>query len=109
MENLKKRPVPVDHTPIQFIPYKNDFHSELVINMTHIMNCDCTKTEDLTRVRQEGLKQAKYILEFFKTEVAGFEESYIKQIANQAGVRETRRFIGDYVLTEEDVINGRSF
>ncbi|MDD2478527.1 MAG: FAD-dependent oxidoreductase [Victivallaceae bacterium] len=106
---LKERSVPINHTPIQFIPYNNDSHSELVINMTHIINCDCTNTEDLTRVRLEGFKQAEYILEFFKTEVAGFENSYIRQIANQAGVRETRRFIGDYILTEEDVVGGCSF
>jgi len=105
----KKRLVPIDHTPLQFLPYSNDSHSELIINMTHILNCDCTNTKDLTRVRLEGMKQAEYILNFFQTEVAGYEKSYIRQVANQAGVRETRRFIGDYLLTEEDVVSGRSF
>ena len=105
----KKRLVPIDHTPLQFLPYSNDSHSEIIINMTHILNCDCTNTKDLTRVRLEGMKQAEYILKFFQTEVIGFEKAYIRQVADQVGVRETRRFIGDYILTEEDVVAGRAF
>ena len=39
----------------------------------------------------------------------GFENAGMAQTAEQIGVRETRRIVGDYVLTEDDVLTGRSF
>ena len=78
--------------------------------MTHILNCDCTKTEDLTRIRKEGVRQAEYLLnEFFRKEIPGYEHAWISHYAPQIGCRETRRILGDYVLTEDDVISSRRF
>lgn len=46
---------------------------------------------------------------FFHKYVPGFEDAYLLQIADQVGVRETRRIIGDYVLTGEDVLAAARF
>ena len=37
------------------------------------------------------------------------EESYLIKTAHQVGVRESRRIVGEYCLTEEDVVNCREF
>ncbi|MDP2622507.1 MAG: FAD-dependent oxidoreductase [Actinomycetota bacterium] len=36
--------------------------------------------------------------------VPGFEHCYIVDTASQLGVRDSRRIVGDYVLTEEDIL-----
>lgn len=104
----KPREVPIDHTVVCYLPYDGPF-SAAILNMTHVLKVDGTKKEDLTRVRIEGTKQASKLLEFFKNEVPGFEHAYIDDTGMQIGIRETRHIIGDYVLTEEDVVSGRDF
>lgn len=39
----------------------------------------------------------------------GFEDCYLVQTASHLGLRETRRVIGEYVLTEDDAVSGRRF
>ena len=46
---------------------------------------------------------------FYRKYVPGYEDSYLLQTAQKAGVRDTYRIIGDYVLTKEDVLSGRTF
>jgi hypothetical protein len=41
--------------------------------------------------------------------VPGFAESYVVQSGVGIGVRETRRIVGDYVLTADDVLSARKF
>jgi hypothetical protein len=46
---------------------------------------------------------------YYKKNVPGFEKSYIYDSAPQIGTRGSRRLIGEYVLTGEDVKAGRRF
>ena len=39
----------------------------------------------------------------------GFEQAYIVEIAPQIGIRETRRVLGEYLLTEADILGCRDF
>jgi tape measure domain-containing protein len=47
--------------------------------------------------------------EFHGKYVPGYEAAYVLQIADSVGVRETRRVVGEYMLTGEDVLEARSF
>lgn len=105
----RPRPVPIDHSVFQIVPHGPQ-SNEIAVNMTHILNCDCTKEEDLTRIRKEGVRQAEYLLnEFFRREIPGYEHAWISHYAPQTGCRESRRILGDYVLSEDDVIHSRRF
>jgi hypothetical protein len=41
--------------------------------------------------------------------VPGFEHSYVVQSGVQVGVRETRRILGEHVLTGDDILTARKF
>lgn len=78
-------------------------------NQTRITGADGTSTVDLTRAEIEGRRQSWEFLEFLRRDVAGFENAEIQVSGPQIGVRESRRVIGDYVMTEEDVLEARKF
>lgn len=67
------------------------------------VHTDGTDAEDLTRTEMELRKRAKEELDFLKKYIPGFENSHIAAEANYIGMRETRRIIGEYVLSEKDL------
>jgi FAD-dependent oxidoreductase family protein len=62
----------------------------------------------LTVAEQEGRKRAFAVMEFLKT-LPPFARSFVSHAAPQVGVRESRRVIGRYQLTRDDVLSGRTF
>jgi hypothetical protein len=64
--------------------------------------------DDLTRGEIDGRRQAIDAFDFLRT-VPGFEKSYIVDLPPQLGIRETRRVIGGYRLSGEDVLTCASF
>lgn len=82
---------------------------EVVFNTTHVGNVDGTNAEDLTRAEIECRRQMMSIVAFVKKYVPGFEDSYLIRSPDHVGVRETRRIVGDYVFSAEDVIEARKF
>ena len=70
---------------------------------------DGTSSWDLTHAEIEGRRQAHRLATFMTRYVPGFEHARISSTAPFAGVRETRRIRGEYQLTLEDCVQGRSF
>jgi len=70
---------------------------------------DGTDVDELTRGELIGRQQALDAFTFIRDRTPGFEDSYIVDIAPQIGIRETRRIIGPYQLTEEDVLGCADF
>jgi hypothetical protein len=64
--------------------------------------------DDLTRGEIDGRRQAIKAFAFLRS-VPGFEKSYIVDLPPQLGIRETRRVIGGYQLSGEDVLSCASF
>jgi hypothetical protein len=65
--------------------------------------------KDLTAAEIEARKQMVSVYRFLKKNIPGFEESFINDSGSCIGIRESRRLIGEYVLTKEDVLNGGAF
>ena len=82
---------------------------EALINVSRISGLDPTKVEDLTKAEAEGRKQVLELEKFFKTYIPGFQNASISEVGSQIGVRETRRIIGEYVLTGLDVLDAKRF
>jgi hypothetical protein len=82
---------------------------EINVNATRIANVDGTDAFDLSRAQLEAHHQAWSIYQFLKESFPGFEDSYILNTAPQIGVRETRRVVGEYTLTDDDILSARRF
>ncbi|WP_454616216.1 FAD-dependent oxidoreductase [Bradyrhizobium cenepequi] len=83
------------------------------VNFTQLAREDGTavnglEPDDLTRGEIDGRRQAIQAFEFLRT-VPGFENSYIVDLPPQLGIRETRRVVGGYKLSGEDVLGCASF
>ncbi|MFD0585548.1 FAD-dependent oxidoreductase [Dactylosporangium darangshiense] len=83
-------------------------HDEVSVNSTRIGGLGIS-VWDLTRAELATHRQLEQISRFLHDRVPGFAESYVIQSGVQVGVRETRRVLGDYQLTGEDVLSARSF
>ena len=70
---------------------------------------DGSLVSDLTYAELKGRDDAEVTMEFLKKEIPGFENAFLSDTAVQVGIRETRRIVGKYVLTEADVLAGRKF
>jgi hypothetical protein len=83
------------------------------VNFTQLARPDGTainglEPDDLTRGEIDGRRQAVEAFNFLRT-VPGFEKSYIVDLPPQLGIRETRRVVGGYMLSGEDVLGCASF
>lgn len=79
------------------------------INFTHIIGMDSTNAEDLTAATIEGRRQAFHMIPVFRKYVAGMENCYLVSTPNTVGIRESRRIMGDVVLTDKDMLAGREW
>jgi hypothetical protein len=79
------------------------------VNCTRLLDVDGTNPDDLTRAEVEGRRQVMALFQFMRERCAGLENIRLLDIASQIGIRETRRIVGEYVLTAEDVLQGRRF
>ena len=79
------------------------------INSTRVLDIDGTNVLDLTRAEIEVRKQVFQVLSFLKKRIPGFQSSILVKTAPQVGIRETRRIVGKYVLSGEDIVNEKNF
>jgi hypothetical protein len=89
----------------------NAFHKGMIngTTTTHIAHIDATNPDDLTRAEVLGRKIAFRLAGFMRERVPGFEHCFLLRTSPHVGVRETRRVLGDYQLTYDDVLAGRRF
>ena len=85
------------------------YPDEVSVNMTRVVDIDPLDPDDLTRAEVEARAQTMQLLAFFRRDVPGFENARIAATATQIGIRESRRIIGEYTLTREDVLSARTF
>ena len=89
--------------------FKTPYPDEVTVNMTRILGIDPLNAEDLTRAEVEGRLQVMQLLNFFRKRVPGFKDARLAGTATQVGVRESRRIVGEYTLTADDLLNARKF
>ena len=79
------------------------------LNMVHMHGYDGTDVWDLTRAEMEGRRQAMLAIKALQHFAPGFENADLKNFGMTLGIRDTRKIIGRYSLTENDVRNQGRF
>jgi len=81
----------------------------LHFNTTRIVKKDPTDPFAVTEAEIEAREQVFEIHKFLKENIPGFENARVLSTALQIGIRESRKVVGEYVLTEEDLVALRRF
>ena len=89
--------------------FATPYPDEVTVNMTRVVDIDPLDPDDLTRAEVEARSQAMELFAFFKSDVPGFADCRLAATATQVGIRESRRIVGAYTLTREDVLGARRF
>ena len=90
---------------VHITPYKGI----MATNMVRMQVDDPTDPIQLSSAEIEGRRQALEYHRFLRDRVPGYEQSVLLSFSTYLGVRESRRIIGDYWLTREDVLNVHKF
>lgn len=79
------------------------------INTTRVLGLDGTNARDLTEGEIQARRQVEVLMDFFRKELPGLADCKLIDTAATIGVRETRRVVGEYELTLQDLVDGRHF
>jgi hypothetical protein len=79
------------------------------MNMVYMLGMDPTDVWDLTRAEIEGRQQAMWAIGALKKYTPGFENAKLRTFGMSVGVRESRKIIGEYNITGDDVRNEARF
>lgn len=78
-------------------------------NTGHVYEVDNTDPKSLSKALITGRKAVAQYLDLFSKGIPSMANCHLATTGGLLGVRETRRIIGDYVLTKEDFYAARSF
>lgn len=70
---------------------------------------DAVSACSVTKMVLYSRESAMRILRFLQRRFPGFERSYLQAFSSIPGIRESRRLVGEYVLTEDDIRARRHF
>lgn len=80
-----------------------------VIQFTHMYECDPLSADALTAATQEGRRQLIEAFELLRTYDPEFRDLELITSADMLGVRESRRIVGEYTVSTEDILSGSTF
>src|SRR5690554_2498941 len=80
---------------------------EVGLNTTRVAKLDATDMDALSGALSTLTTQVRQCTTFLQDDVPGFGSSHLSGVAPRVGIRETRRIVGEYELSTEDVLEGR--
>ncbi|HWB54280.1 MAG TPA: FAD-dependent oxidoreductase [Tepidisphaeraceae bacterium] len=92
-----------------FISVQLQEKGTMMINTTRICDVDGTDGRSISRGMMQGRKEVHKLFELMRAHFPGFANARIKLVAPVLGIRETRRIVGDFVLTVQDLFDERDF
>ena len=86
------------------IPLPNS--GDAVVQAVHVYGVDATDARQLSAACTAARKEARLLCEIFR-QIPELREARLVATAEQIGIRETRRVVGGYVVSLEDMVAGR--
>lgn len=80
-----------------------------IVNTLRQVGIDGTDADSLTHGMVDGRRQAKQLFDLMRRYVPGFAGARLTRTAPVIGIRDTRRIVGDYRITVNDLVESRSF
>lgn len=79
------------------------------VNTTQQNKVDITNVREIFPADLELRRQIAALMKFFHENLPGYENCKCIGSGTTTGVRESRRVMGDYILTAEDMVEGKTF
>lgn len=98
---------PFDYNRLITVLLNND--DTFLINTSRLCGVDGTDGESVSDAFRNGRQESFKLFEILRRRVPGFEKARIRAVAGMVGIRETRRLIGGFRLTVEELQNGTMF
>lgn len=89
--------------------YPTSKPGERLVNATQENGLNPLSGEDLQRAEVRLRTQIAQVNHFLRSEIKGFAAIRTRISASTMGIRETRRILGKYTVTDDDVLSGRVF
>lgn len=93
----------------RIVGVKTHIPDEFLVVSTRVLGLDPTDVRSVTDAYAKVYAQIPILVDFFRKYMPGCANAHVREIAPMLGIRESRRIVGDYMLTADDVIAGRSF
>lgn len=85
--------------------FENVNNDILHFNTTRIVKKNPTDPFELTEAEVEAREQVFEMQKFLKENIEGFANARVISTAIQIGIRESRKIVGEYTLTEDDLLS----
>ncbi|WP_043589215.1 FAD-dependent oxidoreductase [Geminisphaera colitermitum] len=99
----------LDLPQTRIVGVKTHIPDEFTVVMTRVLGLDPVDVHSVTAAYARVYEQIPPLVSFFQKYVPGFASARLLEIAPMLGIRESRRITGDYLLTENDLLNGCVF
>jgi hypothetical protein len=106
---LLSKSAPINYIRFSGLNRTDPEHTDLICNTTRIYGVDATDGKSISDAEITGRLQLEEIVASIKALLPGFEQSYLVETSSQLGVRETRRAVGRYTVTWDDIDQRRRF
>ena len=89
--------------------YVRNRPDQITVNFTNQTHIDASDAGDMSQAEMVGRRQVRQTVEVMRKHIPGCENAHLIDTAHIVGTRESRRIVGEYALTVEDVLECRKF
>jgi hypothetical protein len=96
-------------TRIEGSVHRTPHEGVMMALMTRVRKVDATDADQLSSAEREGRRQAHEYFRFLHDCVPGYERAVLVSTSPAIGVRESRRIVGEHVLTADEILAAARF
>ena len=99
--------LPLEREDILF--FNTIYEDEVIVNTSRVAQVDPLDPWAMSAAENLAREQVFALVDFFRREIPGFANARLTAVGSRVGVRESRRIVGEYTLTAEDIMAERRF